>query len=283
MATLIKGKEISVSIREQLKAEVAKLTAEVGAPMGLAVIIVGEDPASKVYVANKVKASLELGIRSYHIEMPADVDIDTLIGKIRELNKNPDVNGILVQLPLPKHLDEKAVLNAIDVTKDVDGFSPYQMGKLVIGEPELIACTPSGVMAMLDYHKIPIAGKHAVIIGRSNIVGKPMAYLLLQRHATVTICHSKTQNLTEYTKKADILVAAVGKAEMLKGDMVKQKAVVIDVGINRTESGLKGDVDFAEVEPIASYITPVPGGVGPMTITMLMANTVKAYRMQHGR
>ena len=242
----------------------------------------GDDPASRVYVNNKKKACELLGIYSEEYALPADTDMASLLGLIDELNNRSDINGILCQLPLPKHLDEKAVINAISPDKDVDAFHPVNVGKIMIGDFDFLPCTPAGVMRLIDETGVSIEGKNCVVIGRSNIVGKPMAMLLLHRNATVTICHSKTVNLSEITSKADILVAAVGRANFVTPDMVKDGAVVIDVGMNRPADGkLCGDVDFEAVKDKCSYITPVPGGVGPMTIAMLMANTVTAAKKQN--
>lgn len=273
---LIDGKKVSEAVRSEIKAETAEFIKKTGVQPGLAVIIVGNNPASEIYVRNKIKATEEAGMKSFCYRLPEDAEEAELRDLIQNLNSDGSVHGILVQLPLPKHMDEKRVLSLIDVKKDVDGFSAYQMGKLVLGTPELIACTPHGVMELLHYYNIPISGKRAVVIGRSNIVGKPMAQLLMAENATVTVCHSRTQNLAEVVREGDIVVAAIGKAEFITADMIKDGAVVIDVGMNRTDNGLKGDVDFTEVSKKASYITPVPGGVGPMTITMLLKNTLKA-------
>ena len=270
---IIDGKAISEKVRNEIKEQTQVYINKHGRKPGLAVIIAGDNPASKTYVANKIKACKEVGFNSYCIEFPKNVSEDTLTKKIIELNNNEDIDGILVQLPLPSHLNEKYILSLIADNKDVDGFSAYNMGLLALGRPKIAACTPLGVIELLKSTGESIEGKHAVIIGRSNIVGKPMAMLLLMENATVTICHSKTKNLSEITKTADILIAAIGKPCFVKKDMVKEGAIVIDVGINRTEKGLQGDVDFNEVSEIASYITPVPGGVGPMTITMLLKNT----------
>lgn len=282
MAKLIDGKIISSAV----KAEVAKETEELkkkGITPGLAVIIVGEDPASKVYVANKEKACEQMGFASFKYALPETTTQEELIGLIKELNEKSEVNGILCQLPLPKHLNEELVINTIIPEKDVDAFHPQNVGKIMIGEFDFLPCTPAGVMEMLKYENIDITGKECVIIGRSNIVGKPMSMLLLHKNGTVTVCHSRTKNLAEVTRRADILVAAVGRANFVTADMVKEGAVVIDVGINRLENGkLCGDVNFAEVEPKASYITPVPGGVGPMTIATLMKNTLTAAKKQNG-
>ncbi|MBQ5764603.1 MAG: bifunctional methylenetetrahydrofolate dehydrogenase/methenyltetrahydrofolate cyclohydrolase FolD [Clostridia bacterium] len=278
---IIDGKAISAKTKEELKTEVAALK-EQGISVGLAVIIVGDDPASRVYVNNKKKACELLGIYSEEYALPADTDMASLLGLIDELNNRSDINGILCQLPLPKHLDEKAVINAISPDKDVDAFHPVNVGKIMIGDFDFLPCTPAGVMRLIDETGVSIEGKNCVVIGRSNIVGKPMAMLLLHRNATVTICHSKTVNLSEITSKADILVAAVGRANFVTPDMVKDGAVVIDVGMNRPADGkLCGDVDFEAVKDKCSYITPVPGGVGPMTIAMLMANTVTAAKKQN--
>ncbi|PIX05169.1 MAG: bifunctional methylenetetrahydrofolate dehydrogenase/methenyltetrahydrofolate cyclohydrolase FolD, partial [Gallionellales bacterium CG_4_8_14_3_um_filter_54_18] len=254
-----------------------------GVTPGMAVIIVGSDPASKVYVAGKVRACAELGLHSIHVEFPEDTSEAVLLAKIDELNHDPKIHGLLVQLPLPKHLDAHKVIEAINPDKDVDGFHEKNIGALVTGETPFPSCTPYGVMVMLEKTGIRVEGKHAVVVGRSNIVGKPMALLLLHKNATVTICTSKTVDLAKHTRDADILVAAVGRPNFITGDMVKPGAVVIDVGINRTADGkLCGDVDFASVKQVAGYLTPVPGGVGPMTITMLVANTVRAAERLSG-
>lgn len=278
---IIDGKAISAKTKEELRLEVAALK-EKGVSVGLAVIIVGDDPASRVYVNNKKKACELLGIYSEEYALPAETDMDSLLGLISELNGRSDINGILCQLPLPRHLDEKAVINAISPEKDVDAFHPVNVGKIMIGDFDFLPCTPAGVMRLLDESGVEIEGKNCVVIGRSNIVGKPMSMLLLHRNATVTICHSRTQNLKDVTSKADILVAAVGKANFVTPDMVKEGAVVIDVGINRLDNGkLCGDVDFDAVSEKCSFITPVPGGASPMTIAMLMANTVTAAKKQN--
>ena len=280
MATIIDGKKISAEIRAEIAEEV-KTMKESGVCPGLAVIIVGEDPASKVYVRNKGRACAEVGIYSEIIEMPAETAEAELLSKIEELNAREEIHGILVQLPLPKHIDEKAVIAAILPEKDVDAFSEGNVGTIMIGNHSFLPCTPAGVMELLHRSGIEITGKRAVVIGRSNIVGKPQAMLLLHEDATVTVCHSKTQNLAEITKTADILVVAIGKADFVTGDMVKAGAVVIDVGMNRKADGkLTGDVDFESVFPVAGAITPVPGGVGPMTITMLLKNTVTAAKQK---
>ncbi len=282
MATLISGKEVSAAVRARIREDVSAFTKQNGKCPGLAVVIVGEDPASQVYVRNKKRGCEEVGIYSEEYALPTETTEAELLALINRLNGDPKINGILVQLPLPKHLDEEKVLLAIDPRKDVDAFHPQNVGKIMIGNFSFLPCTPAGVMELLKYYGIDICGKHCVIIGRSNIVGKPQAMLMLKENATVTICHSRTKNLSSITKQADILIAAVGKARFVSADMIKEGAVVIDVGINRTEDGkLCGDVDFSAVESIASYITPVPGGVGPMTITMLLQNTLTAAKEQN--
>ena len=275
-ATIIDGNELSHSIRAGLKAEVDALKGR-GMTPGLAVVIVGDDPASHVYVRNKVKACAAVGMHSELHSLPAATPQAELLAKVRALNDNAAIHGILVQLPVPKHIDNKAIIEAIAAEKDVDGFHHSNLGALVVGQPTFQPCTPYGVMKMLDHHKIPIEGQHAVVVGRSNIAGKPMALMLINRSATVTVCNSKTRDLGAITRLADILIVATGRANMVTADMVKDGAVVIDVGINRLPDGkLAGDVDFASVREKASYITPVPGGVGPMTITMLLANTLQS-------
>ena len=277
---IIDGKIISSAIKARLKEEVAALNKQ-GISVRLAVILVGDDPASKVYVRNKKKACEELSIYSEEYVLPKSTTMDELKGLITELNNRKDVNGILCQLPLPKHLDEKEVINTIDKNKDVDAFHAENVGKIMLNEEGFLPCTPAGVMEMLKYENIEVSGKNCVVIGRSNIVGKPMSLLLLHQNGTVTICHSKTKNLKETTKKADIIVAAVGKAKFLTKDMVKKGSVIIDVGMNRDENGkLCGDVDFKNVSKKAAFITPVPGGVGLMTVTMLMQNTILAAKRQ---
>lgn len=280
---IIDGKLVAQVTREQIKKDVEAIkAANYPCGIGLAVILVGDDPASQVYVRNKIKACDEVGIKSFLCKLPAESTFDEVAGTISYLNENPDVSGMILQLPLPKHLDENALIDLIDPDKDVDGCHYVQKGRLWTGRDSLIACTPYGVMKLLDYYNIPLEGKNAVVIGRSNLVGKPLAQLLLDRNCTVTICHSRTQNLAEITSRADIVCVAIGKAKFLKADMVKEGAVVIDVGMDRDENGkLCGDVDFANVAPKCSYITPVPGGVGPMTVTMLLANTVKAFRLMN--
>ncbi|MBQ4119856.1 MAG: bifunctional methylenetetrahydrofolate dehydrogenase/methenyltetrahydrofolate cyclohydrolase FolD [Clostridia bacterium] len=279
---LIDGKIISASVKERVKEEVEALKKE-GITTGLAVIIVGEDPASKVYVANKKKACEMLGIISEEYALPENTTQEELLSLINELNNKSTINGILCQLPLPKHLDEQAVINAILPSKDVDAFHPQNVGKIMLGDYDFVPCTPAGIMEMLDFESIDISGKTCVVIGRSNIVGKPMGMLLLHKNGTVTICHSRTKNLAEVCKKADILVAAVGRPNFVTADMVKEGAVVIDVGINRVDGKLVGDVDFQAVKDKCSAITPVPGGVGPMTIAMLMQNTLTAAKKQNNR
>ena len=275
-ARIIDGKTVAQEVRAEWKVRADALKAR-GITPGLAVIIVGEDPASKVYVANKVKACAELGLHSEHIVLPADTGEATLLEKISALNADPKIHGILVQLPVPKHIDSDKILKAISPEKDADGFHPMNVGALVIGNTQFPPCTPYGVMKLLEKSGVSIEGKHAVVVGRSNIVGKPMALMLLQKNATVTICTSRTVDLAKFTRDADILVVATGKAKMISGDMIKPGAAVIDVGMNRLPSGkLCGDVDFDSAMEVAGWITPVPGGVGPMTITMLVANTVQA-------
>lgn len=279
MAEIIDGKHVSSVIRSKIAEEIAKFKSESGVVPGLAVVIVGENPASLVYVRNKKKACEQVGINSYEIALPADVSETDLIAEVNRLNSDSTVHGILVQLPLPTHINEEAVINAIDHKKDVDAFHPSNVGKIMIGNYTFLPCTPAGIMDLLEYYNVNVSGKKCVVLGRSNIVGKPMAHLLLEKNGTVTVCHSRTANLAEETKAADILVVAIGKPEFVKAEMVKPGAVVIDVGINRTAEGkLVGDVDFAAVSEVASYITPVPGGVGPMTITTLLKNTLTAAK-----
>jgi methylenetetrahydrofolate dehydrogenase (NADP+)/methenyltetrahydrofolate cyclohydrolase len=282
-AKIISGKDIAKKIREELQVEVEKLKSEHGITPGLAVVLVGENPASVVYVRNKEKACAVVGIYSEKHDLPADTSQEDLLALIDRLNQDPKIHGILVQLPVPDQIDAKAVLEAISPEKDVDGFHPYNVGRLLTGDATFISCTPFGVMKMLDYSGIELKGKHAVIVGRSNIVGKPVALLLMERHATITICHSRSVPLENYTRQADILIAAIGRAEIIKADMVKEGAVVIDVGINRGADGkLVGDVAFDEVSQKASAISPVPGGVGPMTIAMLLYNTVQSAKKENG-
>ncbi len=279
MAEIISGTEISAKKRREIKEKVFKYR-ENGGHIGLAVIIVGDDGASKIYVRNKRRACEEVGIESFEYALNENTSESELLELISKLNSDPRVNGILCQLPLPSHINEKNVINAIDPKKDVDAFHPINTGRILTGDYGFLPCTPAGVIEMLKEKNIPIEGRHCVIVGRSNIVGKPLAMMFLKENATVTVCHSKTKDLKAETLRADILVAATGKAHLITADMVKSGAVVIDVGINRDENGkLCGDVLFSDVEKKASYITPVPGGVGPMTITMLLENTLKAYEM----
>ncbi|MGN0504406.1 MAG: bifunctional methylenetetrahydrofolate dehydrogenase/methenyltetrahydrofolate cyclohydrolase FolD [Ruminococcus sp.] len=280
-ALVLDGKTVSAAVKEEVAKEIKALN-ETGINSCLAVVIVGDDPASRVYVNNKKKACEVCGIKSLEYALPADTTNEELLSLVKELNENDEVNGILVQLPLPKHLDEKLVIESIDPKKDVDAFHASNVGKIMIGEYDFLPCTPAGVMEILKYYNIPVEGKNCVVIGRSNIVGKPMAMLLLHANGTVTITHSKTQNLKDICREADVLVAAIGKAGFVTADMVKEGAVVLDVGINRGEDGkLRGDVNYIEVSEKASAITPVPGGVGPMTIAMLMKNTLKATKLQN--
>ena len=280
---IIDGKLVAKLTRENIARQVQALPQDKLGKIGLAVILVGDDPASKVYVRNKINGCAEVGIASTLEAMSADSTFEEVAAKIEQFNADPAISGILLQLPVPRHLDEAALLHLIDPSKDVDGCHYVQKGKLWTGEPELIPCTPYGVMKLLDHYSIPLEGKNAVVVGRSNLVGKPLAQLLLDRNATVTVCHSRTRDLGSITSRADIVCVAIGKAKFLKADMVKEGAVVIDVGMDRDENGkLCGDVDFAEVAPKCSYITPVPGGVGPMTVTMLLQNTVTAYKLSRG-
>ena len=280
---IIDGKKVSAEVNEQVRQETLRLKEEHGVTPGLAVVIVGDDPASRVYVNNKKKACELVGFRSEEYALPASTTQEELLDLVRTLNEKEDINGILVQLPLPKHLDDKAVIEAINPVKDVDAFHAVNVGKIMLGEYDFLPCTPAGVMEMLHSYNIPVEGKECVVIGRSNIVGKPMGMLLLHENGTVTICHSRTKNLKEVCARADILVAAIGIPKFVKADMVKEGAVVIDVGMDRDENGkLCGDVDFENVKEKCSFITPVPGGVGPMTIATLMKNTIKACRLQNG-
>ena len=281
-AQIIDGKAVAARIKAALKKDVEQLKNKRNIEPGLAVIIVGNDPASRVYVNNKKKACAEIGIYSREYALPEETTQQELLTLIESLNQDSQINGILVQLPLPAHLDETAVIHTIDPAKDVDAFHPVNVGKIMIGDFDFLPCTPAGVMELIAESGIDPAGKECVVVGRSNIVGKPQAMLLLHKNGTVTICHSKTKNLKEVCLRADILVVAVGRANFITADMVKPGAVVIDVGMNRLENGkLCGDVDFEQVKQIAKAITPVPGGVGPMTITMLMRNTMKAAELQH--
>ncbi|MBP1591633.1 MAG: bifunctional methylenetetrahydrofolate dehydrogenase/methenyltetrahydrofolate cyclohydrolase FolD [Oscillospiraceae bacterium] len=281
MATIISGKEVSAKVKSEVREKTLELKNK-GIEIGLAVVIVGDDPASRVYVNNKKKACEEVGFNSYEYALPAETTEEELLALVDKLNKDDKVNGILVQLPVPKHINETAVINAISPDKDVDAFHPVNVGKIMIGDYAFLPCTPAGVMELIDSTGVDIAGKSCVVIGRSNIVGKPMSMLLLHRSGTVTICHSKTKNLKEICANADILVAAVGRPNFVTGDMVKAGAVVIDVGINRMDDGkLCGDVNYAEAEKKAAFITPVPGGVGPMTIAMLMKNTLTSAMIKN--
>ena len=280
MAKIIDGKAISAQIRAEIRDEISAS----GLTPGLAVILVGDDPASAVYVRNKKRACAEVGIYSESYELPAETTQEELIALISRLNADQKIHGILVQLPLPRHIDEKAVILAIDPKKDVDAFHPYNVGKIVTGDYDFLPCTPAGVMELIRRSGIDPAGKKCVVVGRSNIVGKPQALLMTHANATVTVCHSRTADLKAECLLADILVVAIGRADFITGDMVKDGAVVVDVGMNRRADGkLTGDVDFSTVEPKASYITPVPGGVGPMTITMLMQNTLTAARRENSK
>jgi methylenetetrahydrofolate dehydrogenase (NADP+)/methenyltetrahydrofolate cyclohydrolase len=279
MAVIIDGNKIAQEIRHEVRKQALALKEKTGIVPGLAVVLVGEDNASKVYVARKARACAEAGFLSREFKLPADTSEAKLLSIINELNADKLIHGILVQLPLPKHIHTDKIIAAIDYQKDVDGFHPYNVGGLVSGNPLFVPCTPRGIMELISRSGIELSGKEAVVVGRSNIVGKPMALLLLTQHATVTICHSRTKDLPAVTRRADVLIAAVGKTEMIKANMIKEGAVVIDVGVNRLENGkLAGDVDFDEVAAKASFITPVPGGVGPMTIAMLMKNTLDAAR-----
>lgn len=281
MAEIIDGKKVSAQMREQIKSETEEFFRKYGVRPGLAVIIVGDDPASKVYVNNKEKACAQVGYYSEVYHLPETTEMNELLGLIDRLNKDEKINGILCQLPLPKHLDEEQIILKISPEKDVDAFHPINTGKIMIGDYDFLPCTPAGVMKLIESTGTDITGKECVVVGRSNIVGKPQAMLLLQKNGTVTICHSRTRNLKEVTSRADILVVAIGKADFITADMVKEGAVVIDVGMNRKADGkLTGDVDFESVSKKASYITPVPGGVGPMTITMLLQNTLTAAKKQ---
>jgi len=284
-AMLIKGSEISKQIKEELKQEIANIKENDNIMPGLATILVGENEASKVYVGAKEKACKELGIYSERIDLPADTKESDLLALIERLNKEPKIHGILVQLPLPKHINETNVLYAIDPSKDVDGFHPVNIGKMMLGEPCFLPCTPHGILELLKRSNTDMNGAEVVVVGRSNIVGKPVANMLLQKNggnATVTICHTGTKDIPSHTRRADILIVAVGKPKAITADMVKEGVVVIDVGVNRLETGLVGDVDFDSVKEKARAITPVPGGVGPMTIVMLMKNTVQSAKMHAG-
>lgn len=279
MAQLIDGKLVSQHVRSEVAEGVERLKRERGVTAGLAAVLVGDNPASEIYVRNKRKACSDAGMYSEEHKLPEETTEEELLTLVEKLNVDKNIHGILVQLPLPPHISETKILRAVSPLKDVDGFHPYNVGLLVEGHPRFISCTPHGIIKMLDFYKIGIEGKEAIVVGRSNIVGKPVSMLLLHRHATVTICHSRTKPLGEVTKRADILVAAIGRADFITADMVKEGVVVIDVGINRNKDGkLTGDVDFEGVSNKASYITPVPGGVGPMTISMLLWNTLESAR-----
>jgi len=290
MAVRIDGKAIAATIREEIRIDVERMRADRGRVPGLNLLLVGEDPASQVYVRNKGKACEEVGIRSLIDRRPSDISEEEVLDIVRSWNADPDVDGILVQLPLPKHIDEHKVIETIDPDKDVDGFHPVSAGRLMIGLPGFVSCTPAGILELLKRSGAETSGKHVVVVGRSNIVGKPIAMLLAQKrtgNATVTLCHTGTQDLASYTRQADILIAAVGVPHLIKADMVKHGVVIVDVGMNRIErpdgtARLTGDVDFEAVEPIAGAITPVPGGVGPMTIAMLLKNTLTAARGVRG-
>ncbi len=280
MAKIIDGKKISLQVREEIKRETEKLVVQFGIKPGLAVVIVGEDSASQVYVRNKIRGCEEVGFYSENYALPEETEEQELLSLIEKLNQDPAIHGILVQLPLPKHLDANKVIAAIDPRKDVDAFHVQNVGNIMLGQYDFLPCTPAGVMKLLEYSGINVAGKDCVVVGRSNIVGKPQAMLLLHANATVQICHSKTKNLAEKTSAADVLIVAIGKAKFITGDMIKEGAVVIDVGMDRDENGkLCGDVDFDACFEKASYITPVPGGVGPMTISMLLQNTLSAAKL----
>lgn len=276
MATIIDGNALSKKKRHETALKATIFTEKYGRPPGLAVVLVGKDPASAIYVRNKKTACETAGLRSFDFHLDAATSRDELLALVKNLNADPDVDGILVQFPVPPHLDSQEIQCAIDPEKDVDGLHPYNLGRLLSGTPTLVPCTPSGIMCMLREYGVSLKGKDAVVIGRSNLVGKPIAVLLMMEHATITVCHSRTLDLDKKVKAADIVVAAIGKAEMIRGEWIKQGAVVIDVGMNRTEAGLKGDVQFEGASGRASLITPVPGGVGPMTITMLLDNTLRA-------
>jgi methylenetetrahydrofolate dehydrogenase (NADP+)/methenyltetrahydrofolate cyclohydrolase len=279
-ATVIDGKAVAASVRERVRGEVEGLSAELGRQPGLATVLVGDDPASAIYVRRKREACEEVGIRSFHHEPDGSIPQEELLELVTELNENDEVDGILVQLPLPDQIDSAAIINSLDPDKDVDGLTPISAGRLVLGLPGLRPATPLGCIELLDRHGVDPAGANAVVVGRSDLVGKPVAHLLLARNATVTICHSRTRDLAAVCRSADILVAAVGRPRMIEGDWVKPGAAVLDVGINRTDDGLVGDVDFAPAAERAALITPVPRGVGPMTIALLLRNTLEAARMQ---
>ena len=282
MATIIDGKAVAARVREEVAREVAAFEAELGHPPGLATVLVGDDPASEVYVSNKQRASQEVGIQAFDQRLAADVTQEEVAAGIRALNDDEAVSGILLQLPVPEHLDGDALTALIDPGKDVDGLTPQSAGALAQGRPGLRPCTPSGVIELLDAYDIPLEGAEAVVVGRSLLVGRPLVFLLLERNATVTVCHSRTRNLPDVCARADVLVAAVGSPRLLGADAVKPGAAVIDVGVNRLEGGLAGDVDFDAAVERAGFITPVPGGVGPMTIALLLRNTLRAARMLEG-
>ena len=284
MSQLIDGKKVSEDTRAEIAKGVEELKSSSGVTPGLAAVLVGDDPASEIYVRNKRKACEKVGIYSEEHKLPAETTEEELLALVNKLNNDDKIHGILVQLPLPDHINETNILRNVTPLKDVDGFHPENVGRLVEGNPRFISCTPYGIIKMLDYYNIEIKGAEAVVVGRSNIVGKPVGMLLLHRHATVTTCHSRTKDLGEVTRRADILVAAIGRANFITADMVKDGAVVIDVGINRNDEGkLTGDVDFANLSDKVSYITPVPGGVGPMTITMLLWNTLESAKLSAGK
>lgn len=281
---VMSGKEVSAFVRGQIKEETALFTEKTGITPGLAVVIVGEDPASQVYVRNKHRACQEVGFKSEVYELPAETTEEELLSLVERLNADSTIHGILVQLPLPRHIDEGKVIHAISPQKDVDAFHPQNVGRITIGDYDFLPCTPAGVMEILKYYGVSLEGKECVVVGRSNIVGKPQALLLLEQNATVTVCHSRTRDLGEVTRRADVLVVAVGRPRFIGADMVKQGAVVVDVGINRLPDGtLCGDVDYEAVSAVASAMTPVPGGVGPMTITMLLRNTLSAAKAFAGK
>lgn len=282
MGEILDGKAAAREVREGVRAEVERLVSRHGLRPGLATVLVGDDPASKLYVGSKQKACAEVGIESFGTHLPAGTTEEELLAVVKRLNEDPRVHGILVQLPLPPGLSEKRILYALSPDKDVDGLHPVNQGRLLAGEPGLRPCTPLGVMDLLDRTGVPLRGKRAVVVGRSLLVGKPVALLLLERHATVTICHSRTADLAAEVGRAEILVAAVGRAEMIRGEWIQPGAIVVDVGINRTPGGIRGDVEFATARERASFITPVPGGVGPMTVAMLLRNTVQAARRAAG-
>jgi methylenetetrahydrofolate dehydrogenase (NADP+)/methenyltetrahydrofolate cyclohydrolase len=282
-ARIIDGKKIAAAVREEIRLRVLQLKEATGRVPGLAAVLVGDNPASASYVRSKTKACQEVGIFSRQLTPPGDIPQADLLAIIRDLNGDPAIHGILVQLPLPTHIDERTILEAVDPAKDVDGFTFANIGRLVENQARFVPCTPAGILELLDQEGVEVKGKHAVVVGRSEIVGKPVAFLLLHRHATVTICHSRTADLGAETRRADILVAAVGRPRLITGAMVKPGAVVIDVGINRVEGKLVGDVDFESAVEVASAITPVPGGVGPMTVAMLLKNTVRAFELASSR